>query len=199
MCTNLGQLLYKSDVSEKPPTGPRCSLQRERASDRCMIATSGPSVAAAAVRPMCSGVEDVVNPTVSRIAPCCVGPHESILLQIALKATRMVLVETRSVRIHVADHDGRSVLCTQLPALLQEHFCDPGMRPLIPGFVMIVRQVGVEEPDVDVTQLELAPGDRSRRVVVSRDAHPAATEKSDLAWIKQHVVLGSRAGYFREA
>lgn len=128
----------------------QCLLQREFTSDRSMVAATRSRVFATIVRPMCCRIKDVINvsitwPSFGRIRPC-----ETVVLEITFETASLNLIEHRGVRIHIPHHDRRRILRTQLLPFVQKHPCDLRVSGLGPGFVVIVRQVGVEEPDRDI-------------------------------------------------
>lgn len=165
------------------------SLQFKRACDRGVVAASTACVAATTVTPMCRGIEDVVNAPISWMTLGGVSQNEAVVLQIAVESARVNPVEVGGMRVHVANHDRRSILDAQLPPLVQQHARDLGVRSLRAGLVVVVRQVRVEEPDLHLTQQELPPSDGTGCIVVTRNSHPTATEEGDFTGIEQDVVL----------
>merc|ERR1712113_940680 len=153
------------------------SLQSESASDRCVIAAPCPGVSAIAVRPMRTTVQNAVDSWIAWVAFCLPSPHESIVNQIAFETTSWRLVETGSMRIHVTQDDCRLIVDAEFSPFLQKGLRNPPMRPPIPCFPMVVRQMRVEEIDAATAEPELPPGDGPFSIFIPLDAHPIIPHK----------------------
>jgi len=167
-------------------------LQREVASDRGMVTAASSRILTITVRPMGCRVKDVINASMPWSALGRIRPREAAFLEVTFETASLHFVEMGSVRIHVANYNRRRILRTELFPLLQKHLCDLGVRPGRAGLVVVVRQVGVEEPDRDVAEFELPPSDVTGSIVVPWNLHVSTAHKSYSTAVVQHVVLRAR-------
>merc|ERR1712176_64553 len=65
------------------------------------------------------------------------------------------------------------------------------MRSLRISFIMVVRQMGVEEPNTGIIELKQTPSDVTWSIIIPWDAHISALHKAHFLGIEQHVVLAS--------
>ena len=119
----------------------------------------------------------MINTAMSWIAPSRIRPCKAVCLEIAFETTSIHFIEVRGVRIHVTNDDRRCILRTEFLPFLQEHLCDLGVRSTGRGFIMVVRQVGVEEPNYGITKPELPPRDKAFGKVVPWNAQLPTAHK----------------------
>merc|ERR1712110_174068 len=169
------------------------SFQDKVTRDGGKIATAGAIVSAILLRPMRCRIQDVIDTSVAWVAPGRIRPGEAVCLEVTLKATSSDLVVVGREGIHITDYDRRRILRTELLPFLQKHFRNLCVRSFGRSFIVVMWQVGVEEPNFGIPKLELTPCDGPLRIVVLRNTHIPVAHERQLAGVMQDVVLSSSA------
>lgn len=137
---------------------------------------------------MRSRVEYFVKARVAAsIAACFVRPCEATANDVVLKMALGIPICCEG--IEVACNHCRRIFSAETTPFFEQHLRNLGVGALLPRFIVLVWQVGVEMPENSTTELVLCVGDTPRCMVVARNGHLATNMlERDLARIVIHGV-----------